>query len=156
MTSALSLDASRAYPHVEGRSTRFKAEPTKLTRLAARVMCASGSFSTEHRAARSSSGRFLGALALVLAAGTLAIAGDARPVDQQARAIATQLAHSDHVLSLGVGEFLDPDASVAEAPVTLDAQDRFEIARLFRLTAVASQALAPAAGPSIRGSDAAR
>jgi hypothetical protein len=144
--------AIRAFPHVSGQTTRFKAEPTKLTGAAARVMAASGNFSTTRGAPRSSSGILLGALVLVVAAGALAVTGDARPVGGEARVTATQLALSDHLLSLGAGEYMDPAASAAKAPDTLDAQDRFEIDRLFRLTArvnaAASQELAPAAGPA--------
>ena len=140
------MESARAYPHVDGRSIRFKAEPTKLTTLAARIMCASGNFSTEHRAARSHAGLFFSAVIVALAAGTLAVAGG--PSVQEARLTGPQLAVSDHVFSLGMGAYIAGDASPAKQADALDAQDRFEIARFFRLAAAADGALAPAAGPS--------
>jgi hypothetical protein len=148
MTPTPAPTAVRAFPHVSGESRRFKAEPTKLTGVAARVMAASGNFSTTRAGARPSFGLYLGGLVLVAAAGIFAVTGDARPVGGEARVIATQLAVSDHMPSLGAGEDMDPPApSATKAPDTLDPQDRFEIDRLFRLTAAASQELAPAAGP---------
>ena len=150
MTPTPAPTAVRAFPHVSGESRRFKAEPTKLTGVAARVMAASGNFSTTRADARPSFGLYLGGLVLVAAAGIFAVTGDARPVGGEARVTTTQLAVSDHMPSLGAGEYMDPPAAAtaAKAPDTLDAQDRFEIDRLFRLTAAASQELAPAAGPA--------
>ena len=34
MSPNYAMESARAYPHVDGRSVRFKAEPTKLTTLA--------------------------------------------------------------------------------------------------------------------------
>ena len=152
MTPTLAPTAVRAFPHVSGESRRFKAEPTKLTGVAARVMAASGNFSTTRGGPRPSFGLYLGGLVLVAAAGILAFTGDSRPVGGEARVTTTQFAVSGHLPSLGAGEDMDPPAapSAAKAPDTLDAQDRFEIDRLFRMTAAASQELAPATGPSPR------
>ncbi len=159
MKSAIPVPPVRPFPHVSGETKRFKAEPTKLTGVAARVMSASGNFSTKHGSAPSFSGLWAGALALlVMAAGTLAVAGGTPPADQSAPVAGPQLADSDQAWSLGVGEFMEPAAP--KAPAALDAQDRYEIDRLFRLTAraiaTASQDLAPAAGPPKRGPNAAR
>lgn len=142
-------DTVRARPHVSGQTTRYKAEPAKLTALSARVMCASGSFTSEQRAERFRPGRFIGALALLVAAGTFALAHDPRSAEQQnARVIGMQLADAEHLFSLGAGDYSRPAESTAE--VTLDAQDRFEIDRMFRLTAAASSGLAPASGDRAR------
>jgi hypothetical protein len=142
------MEPARAYPHVTGQSLRVKAEPTRLTLLAARVMCASGNFTTEHSPARSNAGLFIGAVMVALAAGTLAVAGG--PSVQPARVDASLLAVSDQVFALGLSEYVPPAAAPAQATDARDAQDRFEIARFFRLTAAANQALAPAAGPPRR------
>src|SRR5262245_5326360 len=125
MTKALESTAGpvRAYQHVGGQSTRFKAKPTKLTRLAARVMCASGCFTTRRRPAWSRSGHFFGALAVLLAAGTLAIAGGPSSYDRDASIALAQLALPDQMFSLGVGEYLGTVASLAPAAEPLAAQD---------------------------------
>lgn len=125
-----SATATRALPYVEGESRRYKAEPTQLNELAARVMCASGAFTSESQETHFRFGRILGALALLLAAGTLAVAGDGRRVDSQAWIAQAQLAQSDTLFSLGVGDYVEP-AAPAAAP-QLSAQDRFEIARFLR------------------------
>ena len=121
---------ARALPYVGGESRRYKAEPTQLSQLAARVMCASGAFTSEGQETHFRFGRILGALALLLAAGTLAVAGDGRRVDKQAWIAQAQLAQSDTLFSLGVGDYVEPPAAAA-AP-QLSAQDRFEIDRFLR------------------------
>ena len=150
MNHDLAANAVRAFPHVGGQTIRFKAEPAKLTQLAVRVMCAVGTFSTERRPVRSSSGHLFGVMAALLVAGTLVLAADARPVDRMARLAGPELAVSDRMFALGVAEYFGEVARPADAAETLDAQDRFEIARLFRRTAEAAQSLAPAAGPAAR------
>ncbi|HEY7608381.1 MAG TPA: hypothetical protein VIF14_04045 [Alphaproteobacteria bacterium] len=130
-------DAVRPYPYVTGPSRRFKAAPTELSRLSASVMCASGVFSTGSRPQRLRSGPFFGAVVLLLTAATLALAGDPRPADRAARPPQTLLAMSDQLFSLGVGDDRGSDARAAAAPDALSAQDRFEIARMFRKSAAA-------------------
>ena len=120
--------ATRALPYVGGESRRYKADPTALNRLAARVMCASGAFSTEGKETHFRFGRILGALALLLAAGTLAVAGDGRRVDKQAWIAQAQLAQADTLFSLGVGDYVEPPAAAPQ----LSAQDRFEVDRFLR------------------------
>ena len=120
--------ATRALPYVGGESRRYKADPTALNRLAARVMCASGAFSTEGKETHFRFGRILGALALLLAAGTLAVAGDGRRVDKQAWIAQAQLAQVDTLFSLGVGDYVEPPAAAPQ----LSAQDRFEVDRFLR------------------------
>ena len=143
MTPIFALQTVHAHPHVGGRSTRVKAEPARLTRLAALMMCASGNFTTQHRPVRSTAASLVAATALLLSAGTLVIAGDARPLEPDARFAAPVV--SDQMFSLGIGEYSGPATAASDRP---NAQDRFEIARLYRLTAEANQKLAPGAGPS--------
>ena len=99
-------------------------------------MCASGVFITDGQVQRLRLGRFIAAVAVVVTAATLAVAGDQRPSDDSARANHLLLAQSDALSSLGVGEYTGAselaDLAPAAAPDTLGAQDRFEIERMFR------------------------
>ena len=108
MTPIFALDTARACPHVGGSSTRFKATPLRLTRLAARIMCATGNFSTRRSPARASVAPFLGAFMALLAGATLVIAAEAGHVDGPIAS--AQAAISPHMFSLGVGEFSQPAA----------------------------------------------
>jgi len=127
----------RAHPHVAGHTRRFKAAPAKLNRLALQIMCASGAFSAERAAARLRPGRFLGAVAFLLAAGTLAIAGDAHQIDERAWIASALSAQPDSLFTLGVDDYHPP--AVVEVSPDRDGQDQFEIARLYRKSAATSK-----------------
>jgi hypothetical protein len=136
IASPAPLDFARAFPHVSGQTRRVKAVPTALTRTTAAMMGASGVLSTKVREPTFRPWRFAGAALLVLTAATLAIAGDQRPTGETARGAHLLLAHSDAFSSLGVGEYAGDlaDLAPAAAPAPLDAQDRFEVERLYRLS----------------------
>lgn len=137
IASPAPLDFVRAFPHVSGQSRRVKAEPTKLTPTAAAMMGASGVLCTRGHEPTFRPWRFVAAAALVLTAATLAVAGDQRPANDHAHGAHLLIAHSDALLSLGVGDYAGDlsDLAPAAAPAAaLNAQDRFEIERLFRLS----------------------
>ncbi len=133
-----SVEIVRAFPHVSGMSRRVKAAPLALTRTAATMMCASGVFSTTAQTPTFRAWRFIAAAALVVTAATLAIAGDHRPANE-ARSTQLLVAQSDAFASLGVAAYAPPAAldalAPAAGPTALDAQDRFEIARMHRMAA---------------------
>ncbi len=133
-----SVEIVRAFPHFSGMSGRVKAAPLALTRTAATMMCASGVFSTTAQTPTFRAWRFIAAAALVVTAATLAIAGDHRPANE-ARSVQLLVAQSDAFASLGVAAYVPPAAldalAPAAAPTVLDAQDRFEIARMHRMAA---------------------
>ncbi len=133
------IDIVRAFPHVSGMSRRVKAAPMALTRTAATMMCASGVFSTKAQTPPFRPWRFIAAAALVVTAATLAVAGDHRPTNEAALRAQLLVAQSDDFASLGVADYVPPAAldalAPAAAPGTLDAQDRFEIARMQRMAA---------------------
>lgn len=136
IASPAPLDFVRAFPHVSGQSRRVKAEPTKLTRTTAAMMGASGVLCTRGHEPSFRPWRFVAAAALVLTAATLAVAGDHRPAEN-ARGAHLLIAQSDALLSLGVGDHAGDLANLAPAAApaaALDAQDRFEVERLFRLS----------------------
>jgi hypothetical protein len=93
-------------------------------------MSASGVFSTNGQGKPFRPGRFIAALAFVLTAATLAIAGD----PGTGRVDAPPLAVSEQLLSLGVTEYsgLNELAPAAGPSDRLGAQDRFEVERMFR------------------------
>ena len=131
MQVALRGRVVRAHPYVDGHTKRFKSEPTKLNSLALRVMCASGSFSSKRAAAvRSRPGRFFGAVALLLTAGTFAITGDAHQVDGRAWTINALSAQPDSLFTLGVDDYRP--IAAPQASLGLNDQDQFEIARFYR------------------------
>ena len=136
ISSPAPLDFVRAFPHVSGNSRRVKAAPTVLTPTAAAMMAASGAFRTKNQEPAFRPWRFIAAAMLVLTAATLAVAGDQRPSGESARGAHLLLAQSDALSSLGVGEYAGDLAELAPAaaPVALDAQDRFEVDRMFRLS----------------------
>jgi len=160
----------RPFPYVEGQTRRIKAEPTKLSGVALRVMAASGNFSTRRAAAPAFSGLWLGALGIALVAAAIAIAGhDARTGDRaeasRAAALPPQVQAADEAPPASLAPAAAPSRSVqreahaemhaaaAKADTALeglDAQDHFEVARFHRLGAAATQTLAPAAGPAAR------
>ncbi len=134
-----SVEIVRAFPHVSGMSRRVKAAPLALTRTAATMMCASGVFSTTAQTPTFRAWRFIAAAVLVVTAATLAIAGDHRPANEAARSAQLLVAQSDAFASLEVAAHVPPAAlaalAPAAAPTALDAQDRFEIARMHRMAA---------------------
>jgi hypothetical protein len=138
IVTATPVETARALPYVSGDSRRVKAAPTVLTPTAAAMMCASGVFSTEGQVQRIRLGRFIAAAALVVTAATLAVAGDQRPYDDTARGNHLLLAQSDALPSLGVGDYTAASdlaqLAPAAAPNAHEAQDRFEIERMFRLS----------------------
>jgi hypothetical protein len=137
-TSALSRIA---HPHVSGETRRVKAEPARLDRLCARVMCASGAFSTTRAAASGSRGApIVWAALFFVAAGTFAVARDQAPLSDASRLQAMIVDERVHALGM---EAYVPPKDVAEAPTDHDRQDQFEIARFLRHAA-------PASGPAPR------
>ena len=137
ISSPAPLDFVRAFPHVSGMSRRVKAAPTALTPTAAAMMAASGAYRTKNQEPTFRPWRFVAAAMLVLTAATLAVAGDQRPSGESARGAHLLLAQSDALSSLGVGDYAAAalsDLAPAAAPAPLDAQDRFEVERLFRLS----------------------
>ena len=136
IASPAPLNFVRAFPHVSGQSRRVKAAPTVLTRTAAAMMGASGVVCTKTQAPSFPAWRFAAAALLVLSAATLAIAGDQRSNSESARGGHLLVAQWDAFVSLGVGEYAADlgELEPAAAPAPLDAQDRFEIERLFRLS----------------------
>lgn len=130
-----------AHPYVSGETRRFKAEPTKLGPLAARIMSASGAFSTKRTAApRRHGAPVLWAALFFVAAGTFAVARDHAPMSEATRLQAILVEGGERVLALGMEEYAPPQ-DIAEAPATHDSQDQMEIARFLRYAA-------PAAGPA--------
>jgi hypothetical protein len=129
------LNTVRALPHVSGHSRRVKAAPTVLTPTVAAMMSASGVFSTKSQPKAFRPGRFIAALAFVLTAATLAIAGDPGAGRHDAP---VQVALSEQLLSLGVAELgvaeLGDLAPSAGPAAKLGPQDQFEIDRMFRLS----------------------
>lgn len=127
------LDSVRPFPHVGGVSRRVKAAPTVLTPTAAAMMAASGAFRTKAEAPSFRPWRFAAAAALALTAATLAVAGDQRPADEGALNAHLAFAPSDALASIDVGDDAGAlsDLKPAAAPAPLDAQDRFEVERMF-------------------------
>lgn len=137
IASPAPLDFVRAFPHVSGQTRRVKAEPTKLTRTTAAMMGASGVLSTKSLEPTFRPWRFVAAAALVVMAATLAVAGDQRPAGETTRGAHLLMGHSDALASLGVGDYAGSLAELAPAAApaaVLDAQDRYEVERLFRLS----------------------
>ena len=149
----------RPFPYVEGQTRRIKAEPTKLTGVALRVMAASGNFTTRRTSAPSLPGLWFGALALLLTAGAIAVTNsDALTGDRSSgrAAAASSSPLPDQVQSPGASERV-PFVALATVPVQeaaraseLDPQDRFEIERFHRWAAATASDLAPAAGSVTR------
>jgi hypothetical protein len=129
-------------PHVSGETRRVKAEPAKLSELSARIMSASGAFSTKRGSSGAGigAGPFLWAALFFVAAGTFAVASNQGPASDASRLQAVIV--DDRVAALGMAEYEAPKV-VAEAPTDHDRQDQLEIARFLRH-------LAPASGPSER------
>ena len=131
-------------PYVSGETRRFKAEPSKLGPLAARVMGASGSFSTKRMAAAEGRGRgapiMWGALLFVVA-GAFAVAGSHTPTSEPTRLQAKLIDAGERMPALGMEDYAAPK-ELAEAPpaqaMDHDRQDQFEIARFLRHLAPAS------------------
>jgi hypothetical protein len=136
----------RALPHVSGETRRVKSEPAKLSALSARVMSASGAFSTKRGAAgaRVGAGPILWAALFFVAAGTFAVARDQGPASDASRLEAMIVDGAEHVAALGVEAYVPPkDVVEAPAAVDHDRQDQYEIARFLRHAA-------PASGPAPR------
>ena len=81
--------------------------------------------------------RFLGVIAMLMAAGTLAVAGKLRSDDGDARAVITPPVVSEHMSSFDVVDYGGSVMSVAKASNDLSPQDHFEFDRLFRNGAAA-------------------
>ena len=130
--------AIRAIPYVTGESRRVKAEPTKLSPLSAKMMSASGTFSTRRGAASFPLGRVAGAVAVLAMAVALALGGDGRSGDAQTQMANAYLAQSDDFFMLGLGEYslrpaIEQRSELDDNPLdVLDSQDRFEIDRFTR------------------------
>ena len=131
--------AIRAFPYVTGVSRRVKAEPTKLSPLSAKIMSASGTFSTRRGIASFPLGRIAGAVAVLSMAVVLALGGDHRPGDAQTQMADARLVQADGFFTLGLGDSLEYPAFEQRSelevspPAFANGQDRFEIARLTRL-----------------------
>jgi len=150
MTKIFTLPATRALPYVNGESRRFKADPTKLTPLAGKVMMASGALSTRRRDAVSfPMGRIVGAMALVAAMAAVFLGGS--PNNGQTQ-VAAAPGVETQTLVAGIVDRREPAAAErqpemrAETPAlseltpaagVVEGQDRFEIDRFFRLDAAA-------------------
>jgi hypothetical protein len=137
------MTSRQAFPHVSGETRRFKAEPAKLSELSARIMSASGAFSTKRGAAAAGvrGAPILWAALFFVAAGTFAVARDQVPTGDEARLQAKIVNAAERALALGVEEYVPPKDTVAAAPTDHDRQDQREIARFLRH-------LTPASGPS--------
>jgi len=138
------------FPHVSGVTRRIKAEPTKLNPLAARIMSSSGTFSTAkngpaaafvvpREAPRLPWGRILGALAFLSLGAGFYLAGEPRgPIERTVALVQpAPIVDSHQLFSLGVGDHRQSPPSAAAAAPPLDDQDRFEVARFFRLAEAA-------------------
>ena len=154
-----------AFPHVGGQTIRFKAEPAKLTGVALRVMAASGNFGYPRSAAPSKAGLWFGAVAVLMAAGAIAIAGGGALTSDRSSAHVQAVVTKAPPAQVESQDAEEP--VLAEAPVTpsetvtktapvqaraseLNSQDRFEIDRFHHRATAAIGDLAPAAGPAPR------
>jgi hypothetical protein len=134
----------RPLPYTGGESTRFKAEPTRLTPLAGKIMMASGALSTRRHAVSLPMGRIFGAMALLgLSAAFFLIDGQHSNTAQTQAAIHAPA--DAQLLSVGLFENAEPIAREQPAALEryapgagaeIDSQDQFEIARFIRLSAV--------------------
>lgn len=138
------------FPHVSGFTRRVRAEPTRLNPLAARIMSSSGTFSTARgrragtfaaprEAPRLDWGRVLGVVAVLSFGASFYFSGEPRgPMERTVALVSpAPIVDSHQLFSLGVGDHHEPAPRVAPEAAGLDQQDRFEVARLLRLTEAA-------------------
>ena len=130
--------AIRALPYVAGVSRRVKAEPTKLSALSAKMMSASGTFSTRRGGASFPFGRIAGAMAVLAMAGAVVLGGDRSSVDAQTQAADARVIQSDEFFKLGLGDYshrpaIEQRSEMMNDPLeSVDGQNRFEIGRFVR------------------------
>ena len=148
--------AVRALPYTGGESVRFKAEPTRLTPLAGKVMMASGALSTRRHIVSVPMGRIAGALVL-LGLSALFFLYEGPPSNKAQTQVAIHAPADAQLLSVGLFENAEPIAreqvardqaaalerAAPGAGPEIDSQDRFEIARFIRLSAPIGAGIAP-------------
>jgi len=134
----------RALPYTGGDSTRFKAEPTRLTPLAGKIMMASGALSTRRRVVSVPLGRIAGAIAFLGLSAAFFLFDGQQPNRARMEALAPAAGETQPLPVILFVENPEPieqraagtERDAADAVAAIDSQDRFEIARFIRLSAI--------------------